>query len=286
MSYQEPAASGYELTASEIDPAHHAIVPSDDQQDLAFRSIRAIDPRALTPYGSVTLTSERRTPKGIRPMIWIRLNETKSAAVFEVTLHTGQCVQVHVPFESWRLATCEPEAVRAAIQKAYLNLLRHKPDPAIVKPGMVSLKVLSKHDPQHRTPIQNLQYANARQSSLDSNSTRTSLDSSRYTSSHNTGHRRSRSQGSRTPHRSHSHPVPVVPAQPPVRPNVLTRLSTGHNLQSGHSHSQPASPIHPPPYVSITHSGQQPYVRVKQAHAPTGSAGYDPYASRYVSYGH
>lgn len=87
------------------------------------------------------------------------------------TLHTGQCVQVHVPYESWRLATCDPEAVRAAIQKAYcmspipipshfnktapdalpiVNLLRHKPDPAIVKPGMVSLKILSKHDPQHR----------------------------------------------------------------------------------------------------------------------------------------
>ena len=71
MSYQEPAASGYELTASEIDPAHHAIVPSDDQQDLAFRSIRAIDPRGLTPHGAVSLTSERRTPKGIRPMIWV-----------------------------------------------------------------------------------------------------------------------------------------------------------------------------------------------------------------------
>lgn len=31
-----------------------------------------------------------------------------------------------------------------------VNLLRHKPDPAIVKPGMISLKVLSKHDPRHR----------------------------------------------------------------------------------------------------------------------------------------
>lgn len=71
MSYQEPAASGYELTASEIDPAHHAIVPSDDTQDLAFRSIRAIDAKALVPYGSISLTPERRTPKGIRPMIWV-----------------------------------------------------------------------------------------------------------------------------------------------------------------------------------------------------------------------
>jgi hypothetical protein len=71
MSYQEPAASGYELTASEMDPAHHAIVPSDDTQDLAFRSIRAIDPRALTPHGSASITPERRTPKGIRPMIWV-----------------------------------------------------------------------------------------------------------------------------------------------------------------------------------------------------------------------
>lgn len=288
MSYQEPAASGYELTASEMDPAHHAIVPSDDQQDLAFRSIRAIDPKSLVPYGAATITPERRTPKGIRPMIWVRLNETKSAVVFEVTLHTGQCVQVHVPFESWRLATCDPEAVRAAIQKAYLNLLRHKPDPAIVKPGMISLKVLSKHDPQHRTQVQTLQYSNARQSSLDSNSTRASLDSSRYTSSHNTRestHTRSRSQGSRTPHRSQSHPQPLVPAvppQPPVRPNVLTRLSTGRNL--GGSRSQPASPLHPSPFVSITHSGQQPYVKVKQA--PSGSAGFDPYAARYVAYGH
>ncbi|KAG8771575.1 hypothetical protein FRC16_005897, partial [Serendipita sp. 398] len=127
MSYQEPAASGYELTASEIDPAHHAIVPSDDQQDLAFRSIRAIDPKALLPQGAATIAPERRTPKGIRPMIWVRLNETKSAVLFEVTLHTGQCVQVHVPFDSWRLGTSDPEAVRAAIQKAYCESATTRP---------------------------------------------------------------------------------------------------------------------------------------------------------------
>jgi hypothetical protein len=75
MSFIEPAASGYELTASEIDPAHHAIVPSDEQQDLAFRSIRAIDARSIQPFGPVSLTSERKTAKGVRPMIWVRLPE-------------------------------------------------------------------------------------------------------------------------------------------------------------------------------------------------------------------
>ncbi|KAG8805770.1 hypothetical protein FRC17_005345 [Serendipita sp. 399] len=298
MSYQEPAASGYELTASEIDPAHHAIVPSDDQQDLAFRSIRAIDPNALIPQGAASLTPERRTPKGIRPMIWVRLNETKSAVLFEVTLHTGQCVQVHVPFDSWRLGTCDTEAVRAAIQKAYLNLLRRKADPVIVKPGMISLKVLSKHDPQLRTS--NL---GQRQSSLDSTSTRTSLDSSRYNSPHPArqpshphvivGH--SRSQGSHTPHRSHSHPapgvplaaIPPIPSQPAVRPNVLKRLNTAVNASSpAGSRSQPVTPTHPHPgvYVNVIHGGgQQPYVRVKQADA----AGYDPYTNtRYVGYAH
>ncbi|CAG7850885.1 SubName: Full=Uncharacterized protein {ECO:0000313/EMBL:CCA68269.1} [Serendipita indica DSM 11827] len=275
MSYQEPAASGYELTAAEIDPAHHAIVPSDDQQDLAFRSIRALDPVALTPYGELKDQSVRRTQKGIRPMIW--------------TLHTGQCVQVHVPYDSWRRATCNSEAVRAAIQKAYLNLLRHKEDPVIVKPGMISLKVLSKHDPQHRSTIQTL-----RQGSFDSNSTRASLDSSRYDSSHqarHSSHVRSRSQGSRTPHRTHSHPQPIPPAptpippQPVVRPNVLTRLNTSRTMLSNASRSQPASPAHPSPYVSVTHSGQAPYVRVQ----PGGSgaaAGYDPYSTRYPTYAH
>jgi hypothetical protein len=73
MSFIEPAASGYELTASEIDPAHHAIVPSDEQQDLAFRSIRAIDARSIQPFGPVSLISERKTPKGVRPMIWVCL---------------------------------------------------------------------------------------------------------------------------------------------------------------------------------------------------------------------
>jgi len=285
MSFIEPAASGYELTASEIDPAHHAIVPSDEQQDVAFRSIRAIDARSIQPFGSVSVTSERKTPKGVRPMIWIRLNETKSAVVFEVTLHTGQCVQVHVPYESWRLATCEPEAVRAAIQKAYLNLLRHKPDPAIVKPGMVSLKVLSKHDPQHRTMLQTIQQQSLRQSSLDSTSTRTSFDSSRYTSSQNntrhSSHGHSRSQGSRTPQRAYSHPVPP---QPPVRPNVLTRLNTSGAALGSHSRSQPPSPAQLSPYVHINHNGQ-PFVRVNQPN--TGHAGFDPYAGgRYVTYGH
>lgn len=285
MSYIEPAASGYELTASEIDPAHHAIIPSDEQQDLAFRSIRAIDPNSMQPFGPVSLTSERKTPKGVRPMIWVRLNETKSAVVFEVTLHTGQCVQVHVPYESWRLATCDPEAVRAAIQKAYLNLLRHKPDPAIVKPGMVSLKILSKHDPQHRTTVQAIQQQTLRQSSLDSTSTRTSLDSSRYTSSQNntrhSSHGHSRSQGSRTPQRAFSHPVP---AQPPVRPKVLTRLNTSGATLGGHSKSQPPSPAQMSPYVQINHNGQ-PYVRVKQT--SVGHAGFDPYTgTQYVTYGH
>ncbi|PVG01240.1 hypothetical protein CPB86DRAFT_838361 [Serendipita vermifera] len=276
MSYIEPAASGYELTASEIDPAHHAIIPSDDQQDLAFRSIRAIDPRALAPRGAVSITPERRTNKGIRPMIW--------------TLHTGQCVQVHVPYDSWRLGTCDEEAVRAAIQKAYLNLLRHKPDPVIVKPGMISLKLLSKNDPQHRSTVQTLQQSN-RQSSLDSTSTRTSLDSSRYNSSHparHSSHGHSRSQGSRTPHRSHSHPqpvIPAVPAQPAVRPNVLTRLNTNRTVLASGSRSQPASPIGGSPYVSITHSGQAPFVSVKQTGGASG--GYDPYTgTRYVTYGH
>ncbi|KAG9027583.1 hypothetical protein FS842_004906 [Serendipita sp. 407] len=285
MSYQEPAASGYELTASEIDPAHHAIVPSDDQQDLAFRSIRAIDPKALLPQGAATIAPERRTPKGIRPMIW--------------TLHTGQCVQVHVPFDSWRLGTSDPEAVRAAIQKAYLNLLRRKPDPVIVKPGMISLKVLSKADPLRSTH-------QTRQSSLDSSSTRTSLDSPRYSSPHPhpirqvshphviIGHGHSRSQGSHTPHRSHSHPapgpppIPAIPPQPAVRPNVLKRLNTTNlSANPAGSRSQPVTPTHPHAghYVNVIHGGgaQPPFVRVKSGEP----GGYDPYTNtRFVGYAH
>jgi hypothetical protein len=138
--------------------------------------------------------------------------------------------------------------------------------------------------------VQTLQQSN-RQSSLDSTSTRTSLDSSRYNSSHparHSSHGHSRSQGSRTPHRSHSHPqpvIPAVPAQPAVRPNVLTRLNTNRTMLANGSRSQPASPIGGSPYVSITHSGQAPFVSVKPAGGANG--GYDPYTgTRYVTYGH
>jgi hypothetical protein len=82
-------------------------------------------------------------------------------------LPTTQYIRVYLPFESWRLGTCDSEAVRAAIQKAYsqffpsqpkvdlsmvnpANLLRHKRDPVIVKPGMVSLKVISNYNERHR----------------------------------------------------------------------------------------------------------------------------------------
>jgi hypothetical protein len=85
MSFIEPAASGYELTASEIDPAHHAIVPSDEQQDVAFRSIRAIDARSIQPFGSVSVTSERKTPKGVRPMIWVRLSHPDCLSIHRHT---------------------------------------------------------------------------------------------------------------------------------------------------------------------------------------------------------
>jgi hypothetical protein len=144
MSYKEPSASGYTQAPSELDPRQYAVVPSDEQQDIAFRSIRAISSDAIAPFGKASNTPERRTPKGIRPMIWLRLNETRSAVVFEVTLHTEQRVHVNVPIDSWRYSTCTSEAVRAAIQKAYLNLLRRNLEPVIVKPGMLSLKLMSK----------------------------------------------------------------------------------------------------------------------------------------------
>jgi len=211
MSYQEPAASGYTQTASELDPKHYAVVPSDAQQDLAFRSIRAINPTALTPYGSASHVPERRTAKGVRPMIWVRLNETRSAIVFEVTLHTNQCVQVHVPLESWRLATCEPEAVRAAIQKAYLNLLRRKPDPVVVKPGMISLKLMP---PPGTADRSSSAVQASRQNSYESNTTNTSLGSSRHSSSR---HQRSNSRPVQStpvpplPHHARATPTPQYP---------------------------------------------------------------------------
>jgi hypothetical protein len=136
-----------------------------------------------------------------------------------------------------------------------------------------------------RTMLQTIQQQSLRQSSLDSTSTRTSFDSSRYTSSQNntrhSSHGHSRSQGSRTPQRAYSHPVPP---QPPVRPNVLTRLNTSGAALGSHSRSQPPSPAQLSPYVHINHNGQ-PFVRVNQPN--TGHAGFDPYAGgRYVTYGH
>jgi hypothetical protein len=126
-----------------------------------------------------------------------------------------------------------------------------------------------------------------RQNSLDSTSTRTSPDSSRYNSSTNTrpsntrqsSHSHSRSLGSRTPQRSQSHPQTV--AQPPVRPNVLTK-----NLSMTGSKSQPQSPAG---YVSVAHpgSGQQPLIRINRTGSAHGHTGYDPYTNtRYVAYGH
>jgi hypothetical protein len=74
MSDSSLATIGHELVASEIDPDLHAIIPSNERQDLGFRSIRAIDSRALTSHGPVSLTPERRTPKGSRPMIWVYIH--------------------------------------------------------------------------------------------------------------------------------------------------------------------------------------------------------------------
>jgi hypothetical protein len=199
MSYREPTVSGFEVAPSEMDPKHYGVIPADAQQDVAFRSIRAITPESLKPFGVATLVPTRRTPKGIRPMIWIRLNETGSAIAFDVTLHTGQCIQVHVPLESWRLGTCTPENVRAAIQKAYLNLLRRKVDPVIVKPGMISLKVLSdpKHTPPHQTHRHSSSTTTTRQNSFESNTTQ---DSSRYSSS-----KRTQSTRYSSPNNGHRH---------------------------------------------------------------------------------
>lgn len=78
------------------------------------------------------------------------------------------------------------------------------------------------------------------------------------------------SRGLQTLQSAFSHPVP---AQPPVRPKVLARLT------------KPKSPNSDQmiPYVQINHNGQ-PYVRVKQSNM--GHAGFDPYTgTQYITYG-
>lgn len=136
MSYVEPDESGYTPHPSEIDPKKFAVCPSDATQDLVFRSIKAISPRVLQPAGNVP---ERRTPSGVRPAIFIAYNASKTAVLFEVVLPTNQTVRAHVPLDSWRMSTCNPENVRAAVQKAYLFLLQGKDEPVVVRPTLQSL---------------------------------------------------------------------------------------------------------------------------------------------------
>jgi hypothetical protein len=92
----------------------------------------------------------RRTPKGHRPIILVGYNESESAVAFELTFHPPVTVRVFVPKDSWNRGTCGPENVRAAIQKAYLNVLRGDLQPIIVKPTMVSLNLTPRSPPPTR----------------------------------------------------------------------------------------------------------------------------------------
>ena len=138
----DPDRSGYTVTEEEKDPSRFMIIPRDATQQSIFNQILRIPPENLHAEARPGVPMpHRRTPRGQRPIILVGFNESRSAVAFELTFHPAVTVRVFVPKDSWNRGTCDPENVRAAIQKAYLNTLRGDEQPVIVKPTMVSLNL-------------------------------------------------------------------------------------------------------------------------------------------------
>ncbi|KAG8783117.1 hypothetical protein FRC15_005766, partial [Serendipita sp. 397] len=94
-----------------------------------------------------------RTREGERPRVRYRVNDGGSDAILEVTLENSPVVlSVHVPLDSWERETCDAKNVRAALQIAYVNMIRRDPPcPVIVHSGQLPLPVyLTEQEPTRR----------------------------------------------------------------------------------------------------------------------------------------
>ncbi|KIM31271.1 hypothetical protein M408DRAFT_256643 [Serendipita vermifera MAFF 305830] len=153
-SVSDPTESGFSQNPEDHDRENKAIMIEDRLQNVVFHAIQNINAGALRPFGPLSEERDpqtrryrwlRRTPEGIIPEVWCRKSESGCDVTFDVVLYGRQHVNVHVPIDSWRNHTCDSEAVRAAIQQAYLNFTRGtRSNPVVVKPGLSSLQLRPK----------------------------------------------------------------------------------------------------------------------------------------------
>jgi len=165
MSYDEPTVSGFE----ELDRQRTVIPTSNPRHLHVYRTIDRIPDYFLEPSGIYPIKPGvfmRRTPKNSRTQVLLCLLDSRIVIEFRIIFDTHDFVCVQVPIDSWHRQTCDAEAVRAAIQQAWLNITKGQPSPSIVNPHHRCLRVMTEEEYYYNHSPPRPQYRRQRTQSL------------------------------------------------------------------------------------------------------------------------